>query len=414
MDQSHNEARGDAPVPSLLERLPQHALDLLAGVGGDVLARSTLPESWGYVEIMRMTLDDNTDLLPVLSYLAPDDGNVDDRTVAEVRLPRPVPPGGSIRVALDFRSKLPRVAARTGFKGDFFLVAQWFPKVGVLEESGWNCHQFHAWSEFFSDFGDYDVSIDVPARYRGKVGATGHQVEERVSTAGDRVTYRFSQDSVHDFVWTAQPDYLVVKDHFHEAGLHDVDLTLLLQPEHSGQAARHFRAAKATLSYYGRILGAYPYDTLDDGRSSLGRPRRRRDGVSDLHYVRHARLGVRRRCAVPKSVTVHETGHQFFYGLLANNEFEEPYLDEGFNTYMTRPRARRRFRRRPSGDLDLRPVLSAGDRAARSGRRQPPLLRPRDPGYPCRSELEVPRPLDLRRRRPTRTRRSLSRRSSGS
>ena len=293
-----------------------------------------LPESWGSVEISRMTLEDNTDLLPVLSYIAPDDGNEDDRTVAEVRLPRPVPPGGSIRVALDFRSKLPRVAARTGFKGDFFLVAQWFPKVGVLQETGWNCHQFHTQSEFFSDFGDYDVSIDVPARYRGKVGATGRLVEERASPGGDRITYRFRQASVHDFVWTAQPDYLVLKDHFHEAGLHDVDLTLLLQPEHSRQANRHFRAARAALSYYGRILGAYPYDTF-----TLVDPPWGARGAGGMEYPTFITCGthVSAPAAVrnPEEVTVHETGHQFFYGVLANNEFEEPYLDEGFNTYMT-------------------------------------------------------------------------------
>jgi hypothetical protein len=293
-----------------------------------------LPESWGSVEITRLTLEDNTDLLPMLSYIAPDDGNEDDRTVAEVRLPRPVPPGGTTRLALDFRSKLPRVSARTGYKGDFFLVAQWFPKVGVFEESGWNCHQFHATSEFFSDFGDYDVSIDVPARYRGKVGATGHQVEERVSPAGDRVTYRFRQESVHDFAWTAQPDYLVVKDHFHEAGLHDVDLLLFLQPEHASQSGRHFRAAKAAISYYGRILGAYPYETL-----TMVDPPWGARGAGGMEYPTLITCGthVSAPAAVrsPEGVTVHETGHQFLYGLLANNEFEEPYLDEGFNTYMT-------------------------------------------------------------------------------
>ncbi|MDQ2970499.1 MAG: M1 family peptidase, partial [Acidobacteriota bacterium] len=141
-------------------------------------ARGTdrIPDSWGSIEITRMTFADGSDLLPALVFIAPDDGNTDDRTVAEVTLPRPVAPGETARVSLDFRSRLPRVFRRTGWKGDFFFVAQWFPKVGVLQDSGWNCHQFHANSEFFSDFGDYDVSIDVPSRYRGKVGATGQRV----------------------------------------------------------------------------------------------------------------------------------------------------------------------------------------------------------------------------------------------
>ena len=81
------------------------------------------------------------------------------------------------------------------------MVVQWFPKIGVFEEKGWNCHQFHASTEFFSDFGNYDVSIDVPARYKGKVGATGQRVDERETSAG-RVLYRFRQQGVHDFACT--------------------------------------------------------------------------------------------------------------------------------------------------------------------------------------------------------------------
>ncbi len=191
-----------------------------------------LPDSWGSIEISRMTGSDGADLLPSLRFIAPDDRNPDDRTVAEVALPRPVAPGETISIAMDFASQLPRVSARTGYKGDFFMVVQWFPKIGVLEEKGWNCHQFHASSEFFSDFGNYDVSIDVPARYKGKVGATGQRVDERETSAG-RVLDRFQQKGVHDFAWTADPSYLVLEDAFREAGLGDVRLFLLLQPEHA-------------------------------------------------------------------------------------------------------------------------------------------------------------------------------------
>ncbi len=293
-----------------------------------------IPEgSWGSVEILRMTFADGTDLRPALAYLSPADGNPDDRTVAEITLPRPVAPGETARLSLDFRSRLPRVYRRTGWKGDFFMVAQWFPKIGVLQESGWNCHQFHANSEFFSDFGDYDVSIDVPARYRGKVGATGKRVEERTGT-GDRVLYRFRQESVHDFAWTADPDYVVVKDFFREAGLGDVEILLFVQPEHASQAARHFRAVKAGLSQMGRVLGAYPYQTLTVVDPPWGA-----SGAGGMEYPTLITCGTSLIAPAsvhkPEEVTVHEFGHQFFYGLLASNEFEEPYLDEGFNQYMT-------------------------------------------------------------------------------
>ncbi len=292
-----------------------------------------LPDSWGAVEITRMIGPDGADLLPAMRFIAPDDGNADDRTVAEVQLPRPVAPGETISIALDFQDRLPRVAVRTGYKDDFFMVVQWFPKIGVLQEKGWNCHQFHAWSEFFSDFGNYDVSIDVPARYKGRVGATGERVEERETSAG-RVLYRFRQPSVHDFAWTADPGYLVLEDTFREAGLGDTRLFLYLQPEHADQAPRYFGAAKAALSGYGRVLGGYPYATL-----SIVDPPWGAHGAGGMEYptlitggtVWSAPKAIHR----PEGVTVHEAGHQFFYGLLASNEFEEAWLDEGFNTYMT-------------------------------------------------------------------------------
>lgn len=292
-----------------------------------------LPDSWGSIEITRMTGPDGADLLPGMRFVAPDDGNPEDRTVVDVPLPRPVAPGETISIALDFAALLPRVSVRTGYKDEFFMVAQWFPKIGVLEETGWNCHQFHAQGEFFSDFGNYDVSIDVPARYKGKVGATGERIEERETSAG-RVLYRFRQAGVHDFAWTADPSYLVLEDTFREAGLGDVRLFLYLQPEHADQAARYFGAAKAALSGYGRVLGGYPYPTL-----TIVDPPWGARGAGGMEYPTLVTGGTRwsepRAIHRPEGVTVHETGHQFFYGLLASNEFEEAWLDEGFNTYMT-------------------------------------------------------------------------------
>ncbi len=293
-----------------------------------------VPESWGSIELTGLALSsDGTDLLPGLRYVAPDDGNPDDRTVAEVPLPRPIEPGAAISVVARFVARLPRVSVRTGYKGDFFLVAQWFPKVGVLEEGGWNCHQFHSNSEFFADFGDYDVTIEAPGRYKGKIGATGSIISERETSDG-RVFVRFRQESVHDFAWAADPDFRVATDIFREPGIGDAEIRLLLQPEHAGQAERHFRAVKAALVGYGKILGPYPYPTLTVVDPPWGAR-----GAGGMEYPTLITAGTRLVAPAslqePEGVTVHEAGHQWFYGLLASNEFEEPWLDEGFNTYMT-------------------------------------------------------------------------------
>src|SRR5256885_723577 len=81
------------------------------------------------------------------------------------------------------------------------MVGQWFPKIGVWEavgerrrtEAGWNCHQFHANSEFYADFGNYDVTMTVPAIFKDKIGATGVLKSERANQDGT-ITYNFIQD----------------------------------------------------------------------------------------------------------------------------------------------------------------------------------------------------------------------------
>jgi hypothetical protein len=112
-----------------------------------------------------------------MRFIAPDDGNADDRTVLSARLPQPVAPGGSITIELSWTAHVPRTFARTGVIGSYFFIAQWFPKLGVLQDTGWNCHQFHNGTEFFSDYGSYDVRMTVPTGWI--LGATGVERERR-------------------------------------------------------------------------------------------------------------------------------------------------------------------------------------------------------------------------------------------
>src|SRR5262249_12518893 len=154
----------------------------------------------------------------------PDDARDEDRTVFSVDLPEAVPPGGSVQVQVEWESQLPRVRRRTGYKDDFLLVAQWFPKLGVFEaERGWNCHQFHSSTEFFSAYGSIEVLLDLPDGYGGKVGGSGTLELERRENGG-RLTVRFVAPSpadqqrtdrtgkrplIHDFTWTGDPRYVV-------------------------------------------------------------------------------------------------------------------------------------------------------------------------------------------------------------
>ena len=241
-------------------------------------------------------------------------------------------PGGEIKLDIDFISaKLPKVIARTGYSKNFFLVAQWFPKIGVYEPAGmryakqgqWNCHQFHARSEFYADFGVYNVDITVPSDY--VVGATGSL--QVVDSKNGVKTYFYRAEDVFDFAWTCSPDHIVKKDNWKH-----VSIRLLVQPEHESLSERYLSSAKNSLEYFEKYLGVYPYNTL-----TIVDPPLHGAGASGMEYptfitgmsfykMPDGLRGV-------ELVTVHEFGHQYFMGLLASNEFEEPWLDEGFNSY---------------------------------------------------------------------------------
>ena len=263
-------------------------------------------------------------------FNAPDDGNEADETVLEVLLPDPVAPGASVKIAVDWNARIPRTFSRTGAVGSYYFLAQWFPKLGVLEDSGWNCHQFHAGTEFYADYGVYDVRMTVPRSW--VVGASGLE-RGRANNPDGTTTHTYHAQDVHDFAWTTSPDYLERTARFEHPTLPAVDMRLLLQPEHAGQADRHFDATRTALRFYGEWFGAYPY-----GHVTVVDPAWQ-SGAGGMEYPTLFTAGTRwiapRDVMDPEGVTVHEAGHQFWYAMVGNNEFEDAWLDEGLNTFST-------------------------------------------------------------------------------
>jgi hypothetical protein len=136
----------------------------------------------GEITIKQLTVDGMGDLTPQLKFISPDDGNAEDRTVTQVKLPKPIPPGASVTFRIQFHDKFPETVARTGWYREFIMGAQWFPKVGVWWHGAWNCHQFHASTEFFSDFGVYDVQLTLPDNFT--TGASGVEVSAKKNGNG--------------------------------------------------------------------------------------------------------------------------------------------------------------------------------------------------------------------------------------
>ena len=293
---------------------------------------------WGYIELRGMT--QNGAKAP-WHFVQPDNGPATDRTVVRVDLPQAVAPGAETTLDIRFFDQLPRVIARTGYFGSFHLVGQWFPKIAVLELPGergataprWNAHEFHLNSEFYADFGNYDVKLTVPKEYT--VGATG-ELQGAPQEKNGMLTHHYVQGDVHDFAWTAdkrsaQP----LTGSWSGPGSPPVAIKVLYPPEYASNAAPALQAAKDSLTYFSRTLGPYPYKTLTVVIPPFNAAEA--GGMEYPTFITASSYANLQPKTIPEFgldfVTIHEFGHGYFYGILASNEFEEPLLDEGLNEY---------------------------------------------------------------------------------
>lgn len=287
------------------------------------------PESFGAITISHLEVTGMGDLTGQMHFIHPDDDNATDHTVMEVELPKPVAAGAEVEFKIAFNDQLPRVVARTGYLRDFFMVAQWFPKVGVWWKNAWNCHQFHANTEFFADFGTFDVKVTVPQNEI--VGAGGDLVSSSNNPDGTK-TLAFHSEDVHDFSWSASPSFTAVEDSW-TGSAGTVKIHVLMSPGNMASAPRYIQALKGTLALYDQWIGPYPYDRL-----TIIDPPHGGYQAGGMEYptliTADTAWFMPKGALLPEDVVNHEFGHQYWYGVVATNEFEEAWLDEGINSYV--------------------------------------------------------------------------------
>ncbi len=286
---------------------------------------------FGGVDIKEMRIAGGKDLLPAAHFICPDDGNKDDRTLLEVPLGRAVNPGETVTLKIAFRLSLPEIISRTGMQDDYFFLSQWFPKIGVLERDGtWNCHQYHGNAEYFADYGSYRVSITLPKKF--VLGATGNLKSKKENPDGT-VSYTYAEDRIHDFTWTAWPRFVRVTDSIRLPGnAVPTEIELLMDPRHSGARETYLSSLKFAMRFFSEHIMPYPYRkiTVVDGPLS---------GIESwgMEYPTLITAGhipiVAGIYKITEMVTVHEFGHQYWYGIVGNDETREAWLDEGVNSF---------------------------------------------------------------------------------
>lgn len=274
----------------------------------------------------------------------------DHPDIAKVSLEEPLKPGQTVTITTPFRVKLPASFSRLGHVNQQYQITQWYPKPAVYDKNGWHPMPYLDMGEFYSEFGSFEVSITVPSNY--VVGATGNlqnpeeikyldslsevtanrsdipsRSEDDFPPSSDSwKTLTYTQSNVHDFAWFADKRYAVRTGEVMLPGSGRRVKLIALYNKSNGRVWEDIiEYMHDGVFYYSKWIGDYPYDvvTVVDGALSAG---------AGMEYPTITVLGGDNKFAL-EQVTVHEIGHNWFYGILGSNERVYPWMDEGLNSY---------------------------------------------------------------------------------
>ena len=279
--------------------------------------------------------------------------------ISELLLTKPLKPGDSIIITTPFRVKIPSGKfSRLGHIGQSYQITQWFAKPAVFDKNGWHPMSYLDQGEFFSEFGNYDVSITVPKNYvlmatgdlqnkeeleflNEKAELTSQLIKENKLPVRDSLgrkdmsfpkssvekkTLRFIQKNVHDFAWFTDKRYHVLKG---EVNVNNRKITswALFTNNEAKLWRRSIEYINDATRYFSKWVGEYPYNhvTAVDGTISAG---------GGMEYPNITVIGSSGDSKSLETVIVHEVGHNWYYGILGSNERENAWMDEGLNTYI--------------------------------------------------------------------------------
>ncbi|WP_373057212.1 M1 family metallopeptidase [Zunongwangia sp. H14] len=257
-------------------------------------------------------------------------------TILEVKLAEPVLPGEKTTFKMDFKGQVPlqiRRSGRNSAEGVALSMSQWYPKLAEYDFEGWHADPYIA-REFHGVWGDFDVKISIDKDYiLGSTGylqnpqEIGYGYEEEGTKVkrkkGDKLTWHFVAPKVHDFTWAADPDYihdkLTAKDgtvlHFlYKNNPQIVENWKKLQPK-----------TEELLLFYNEHIGPYPWDKYSVIQG----------GDGGMEYAMLTLITGERSYESLVGVTAHEFAHAWFQHLLATNESENEWMDEGFTSYIS-------------------------------------------------------------------------------
>jgi len=270
--------------------------------------------------------------------------------ICKLILNKPLVAGNSIRISTPFFVKIPDAKfSRLGHVKQSYMITQWYPKPAVYDKDGWHPMPYLDQGEFYSEFGSFDVSITLPSNYT--VGATGDlhnkkeltrlnkiaQVTDTITRFSDdlsfppsdltKKTLRYTQNNIHDFGWFADKRFHVLKGEVEVPNTNKKVTIWTMFTNNEGNLWKNsIEYMHDALYYYSLWNGDYPYKqcTAVDGTISAG---------GGMEYPNVTVIGESGSDYLLEEVIMHEVGHNWFYGMLASNERDHPWMDEGLNSH---------------------------------------------------------------------------------
>lgn len=302
------------------------------------------PEEMGGIDSLHFKVDQQ-----VVSWKL-DEENPD---IARLELPAPLLPGHQIRISTPFRVKIPYCFSRLGHVGDAFQITQWYPKPAVYDRQGWHPMPYLDMGEFYSEFGRFEVQITLPENY--VVAATGtlqnpeeqlflqqkiastHQWLADADLENDTQdtfpdsspkfkTLLYTADQVHDFAWFADKRFMVQNGEVVLPSGKKVATWAFFTKAEQAYWQKGVSFINRAILHYSELVGEYPYPQATAVETSLG-------AGGGMEYPMITNISLMGSEQALDEVITHEVGHNWFYGILAFNEREHPWMDEGLNSY---------------------------------------------------------------------------------
>ena len=269
--------------------------------------------------------------------------------ILRVELPAPLPPGGRITISTPFFVRIPSYFSRLGHDKDSYMITQWYPKPAVYDRKGWHEMPYLDQGEFYSEFGSFDVRITLPSSYVvaatgtldtreelaeykaiGRQNRTGKAplLSYHARTPGAMKTLDFHGENIHDFAWFADKAFFINYDTLRLPSGKVIDVFSYYRPQGNRQWMHSTAFMKDAVLHYSKWIGEYAYPVV----SAVEGPGNASSGGMEYPMITLITSPKAGRQELD-GVIAHEVGHNWFYGMLGNNEREHPWMDEGINTF---------------------------------------------------------------------------------